>query len=46
MNRINMIFSNGRLQRAWSVMAEWLVCRTLNQRVVDSNPGEGTAWYL
>jgi hypothetical protein len=30
----------------WSVVAEWLGCRTLNQRVVGSNPGEGTAWYL
>jgi hypothetical protein len=24
----------------WSVMAEWLGRRTLNQRVVGSNPGE------
>jgi hypothetical protein len=30
----------------WSVVAEWLGCRTLNQRVVGSNPGEGTVWYL
>jgi hypothetical protein len=30
----------------WSVVAEWLGCRTLNQRVVGSNPGEVTAWYL
>jgi hypothetical protein len=30
----------------WSVVAEWLGRRTLNQRVVDSNPGEGTARYL
>jgi hypothetical protein len=21
-------------------------CRTLNQRVMGSNPGEGTVWYL
>jgi hypothetical protein len=27
-------------------VAEWLGRRTLNQRVVDSNPGEGTARYL
>jgi hypothetical protein len=27
----------------WSIVAEWLGCRTLNQRVVGSNPGEGTA---
>jgi hypothetical protein len=27
----------------WSVVAEWLGRRTLNQRVVGSNPGEGTA---
>jgi hypothetical protein len=27
-------------------MAEWLGRRTLNQRVVGSNPGEGTARYL
>jgi hypothetical protein len=25
---------------------EWLGCRTLNQRVVGSNPGEGAAWHL
>jgi hypothetical protein len=25
----------------WSVVAEWLGRRTLNQRVVGSNPGEG-----
>jgi hypothetical protein len=30
----------------WSVVAEWLGCRTLNQRVMGSNLGEGTAWYL
>jgi hypothetical protein len=30
----------------WRVVAEWLERRTLNQRVVGSNPGEGTAWYL
>jgi hypothetical protein len=30
----------------WSVVAEWLGCRTLNLRVMGSNPGEGTAWYL
>jgi hypothetical protein len=30
----------------WSVVAEWLGCRTRNQRVVGSNSGEGTAWYL
>jgi hypothetical protein len=30
----------------WSVVAEWLGRRTLNQRVVGSNPGEGTARYL
>jgi hypothetical protein len=29
-----------------SVVAEWLGRRTLNQRVVGSNPGEGTARYL
>jgi hypothetical protein len=28
------------------VVAEWLGPRTLNQRVVGSNPGEGTARYL
>jgi hypothetical protein len=28
------------------VMSEWLGRRTLNQRVVGSNLGEGTAWYL
>jgi hypothetical protein len=28
------------------IVAEWLGCPTLNQRVVGSNPGEGTAWYL
>jgi hypothetical protein len=27
-------------------VAEWLGCQTLNQRVVGSNPGEGTAWHL
>jgi hypothetical protein len=27
-------------------VAEWLGRRTLNQRVVSSNPGEGTARYL
>jgi hypothetical protein len=27
---------------AWSVIAEWLGGRTLNQRVLGSNPGEGT----
>jgi hypothetical protein len=31
------------LHSTWSVVAEWLGCRTLNQRVVGSNPGEGTA---
>jgi hypothetical protein len=30
----------------WSVVAEWLGRRTLNQRVMGSNPGEGTVWYL
>jgi hypothetical protein len=25
----------------WSVVAEWLGCRILNQRVMGSNPGEG-----
>jgi hypothetical protein len=30
----------------WSVLAEWLGRQTLNQRVVGSNPGECTAWYL
>jgi hypothetical protein len=30
----------------WSIVAERLECQTLNQRVVGSNPGEGTAWYL
>jgi hypothetical protein len=30
----------------WNVVAEWLGCRTLKQRVVGSNPDEGTAWYL
>jgi hypothetical protein len=30
----------------WSVVAEWLGRPTLNQRVVGSNPGEGTARYL
>jgi hypothetical protein len=31
----------------WSVVAEWLGRRTLNQRVMGSNHGEGTAaWYL
>jgi hypothetical protein len=30
----------------WSIVAEWLGRRTLNQRVVGANPGEGTAWYL
>jgi hypothetical protein len=30
----------------WSVVTEWLRCRTLNQRVIGSNPGEDTAWYL
>jgi hypothetical protein len=34
------------LLHKWSVVAEWLGRRTLNQRVVGSNPGEGTAWYL
>jgi hypothetical protein len=29
-----------------SVMAEWLGCQTLNQRVLGSNLSEGTAWYL
>jgi hypothetical protein len=29
-----------------SVVAEWLGRRTLNQKVVGSNPGEGMAWYL
>jgi hypothetical protein len=29
-----------------SVVAEWLGRRTLNQRVVGSIPGEGTARYL
>jgi hypothetical protein len=32
--------------RQMCVVAEWLGCRTLNQWVVGSNPGEGTAWYL
>jgi hypothetical protein len=30
----------------WSGVAEWLGCRTLNETVVRSIPGEGTAWYL
>jgi hypothetical protein len=34
------------LKGKWSVVAEWLGRRILNQRVVGSNPGEGTAWYL
>jgi hypothetical protein len=35
-------------QVPFNVVAEWLGRRTLilNQRVVGSNPGEGTAWYL
>jgi hypothetical protein len=32
--------------RLWSVVVERLGRRTLNQRVVGSNPGEGTARYL
>jgi hypothetical protein len=32
-------------QSFWSVVAEWLGRRTLNQRVVGSIPGEGTARY-
>jgi hypothetical protein len=28
------------------VVAEWLGCRALNQRVVGANPGEGTTRYL
>jgi hypothetical protein len=30
----------------WSVVAEWLGHRALNQRVMDLNPGQGMAWYL
>jgi hypothetical protein len=33
-------------EQLWRVVAEWLGRRTLNQRVVGSNPGEGTARYL
>jgi hypothetical protein len=29
-----------------SGVAEWLGCRTLNQRVVGSNPAKGKTWYL
>jgi hypothetical protein len=31
------------VQMEWSVVAEWLGCRTLNQRVMGSNPDEGIA---
>jgi hypothetical protein len=38
-NSVGDVLSNlGRLE-IWSVMAEWLGRRTLNQRVVGSNPG-------
>jgi hypothetical protein len=30
----------------WNVVAEWLGCWILNQKVMGSNPGNGTAWYL
>jgi hypothetical protein len=33
-------------QVEWSVVAEWLGRRTLNQRVVGSNPSEHTVRYL
>jgi hypothetical protein len=29
-------------EQGWSVVAEWLGRRTLNQSVVGSNPGEGS----
>jgi hypothetical protein len=32
--------------KSWSVVAEWFGYRTLNQRVVGSNPGESMAWYV
>jgi hypothetical protein len=35
-----------RATTLWSVVAEWLGRRTLNQRVVGSNPGECTVRYL
>jgi hypothetical protein len=36
----------GPIEWKWCVVAEWLGCRTLYQRVVGSNTGEGKAWYL
>jgi hypothetical protein len=35
-------FSIDDCEKYWSVMAEWLGCRTLNQRVVGLKPGKGT----
>jgi hypothetical protein len=38
--------NRGKLTKGGIHMAEWLERRTLNQRVVGSKPGEGTARYL
>jgi hypothetical protein len=46
MKNIDALLKEVTLKPLWSVVAEWLGRRTLNQRVVGSNPGEGTAWYL
>jgi hypothetical protein len=44
--RIEAYFIRSGFERGLGGVAEWLGRRTLNQRVVGSNPGEGTARYL
>jgi hypothetical protein len=39
---VDLIVVSYQARRQWSVVAEWLERRTLNQRVVGSNSGEGT----
>jgi hypothetical protein len=46
LSRVYTSDDTGWQRQLWSVVAEWLGRRTLNQRVVGWNSGEGTARYL